>query len=89
MLITNFDAEAEAYALPILQFLRSSGIAAELYPSSAKLKKQMNYADNKRIPYVLLIGGDEIQSGLLTLKDMKTGEQVKLTQAELASSICA
>ncbi len=79
VLISNFDAEAEKYALPILQQLRNAGIAAELYPSSAKLKKQMAYADAKNIPYVILIGGDEIASGELTLKDMQSGEQKKLT----------
>ncbi|WP_131537518.1 histidine--tRNA ligase [Pedobacter nototheniae] len=79
VLISNFDAEAEKYALPILQQFRNAGIAAELYPSSAKLKKQMAYADAKKIPYVILIGGDEIASGELTLKDMQSGEQKKLT----------
>ncbi|MGO4876189.1 histidine--tRNA ligase [Pedobacter psychrotolerans] len=79
VLISNFDAEAEKYALPILQQFRSAGVAAELYPSSAKLKKQMAYADAKKIPYVILIGGDEMASGELTLKDMQSGEQKKLT----------
>lgn len=77
VLISNFDADAEEYALPILQQLRKEGIAAELYPSSAKLKKQMSYADDKKIPFVILIGSDEIQSGLLTLKNMQSGEQEK------------
>ncbi len=89
VLITNFDAEAESYALPILTELRSAGIAAELYPSAAKLKKQMNYADNKQIPFVLLIGTDEIQSGQLTLKEMKTGDQVKLSREELIAKLGA
>ncbi|KQM75143.1 histidine--tRNA ligase [Pedobacter sp. Leaf216] len=79
VLISNFDAEAEKYALPIVQQLRNAGISAELYPSAAKLKKQMAYADAKKIPYVILIGGDEIASGELTLKDMQSGEQKKLT----------
>ena len=79
VLISNFDAEAEKYALPIVQQFRNAGISAELYPSSAKLKKQMAYADAKKIPYVILIGGDEIASGELTLKDMQSGEQKKLT----------
>ena len=79
VLISNFDAEEEKYALPILQQFRSAGVAAELYPSSAKLKKQMAYADAKKIPYVILIGGDEMASGELTLKDMQSGEQKKLT----------
>jgi len=87
VLISNFDAEAEAYALPILQQLRTAGIATELYPSSAKLKKQMGYADGKNIPYVILIGSDEMQSGELTLKDMKSGEQVKLKIEEIIERV--
>ncbi|SER93858.1 histidine--tRNA ligase [Pedobacter rhizosphaerae] len=79
VLISNFDAEAEKYALPVLQQLRNAGIAAELYPSAAKLKKQMAYADAKKIPYVVLVGGDEMASGELTLKDMQSGEQKKLS----------
>lgn len=79
VLISNFDEAAELYALPILQQLRNQGIATELYPSSAKLKKQMSYADGKNIPYVILIGGDEMESGLLTFKNMETGDQEKLT----------
>ncbi len=80
VLISNFDAEAEAFALPVLQRLRAQNIAAELYPSSAKLKKQMAYADAKNIPYVILIGSDEMQSGMLTLKNMQSGEQEKSSE---------
>ncbi|WP_207421918.1 histidine--tRNA ligase [Desertivirga brevis] len=87
VLISNFDSEAEAYALPVLQQLRSAGIAAELYPSSAKLKKQMGYADGKNIPYVILIGSDEMQSGELSLKDMKSGEQQKLRIEEIIKKV--
>ncbi len=83
VLISNFDAEAELYALPLLQQLREAGIAAELYPSSAKLKKQMSYADDKSIPYVILIGSDEMQSGILTLKNMLTGDQQKLASTAI------
>lgn len=78
VLISNFDAEAEWYALPLLQQLRESGIAAEIYPTSAKLKKQMSYADAKAIPYVILIGSDEMQNGVLTFKNMLSGDQQKL-----------
>lgn len=85
VLISNFDQEAEKYALPLLHQLRNSGIAAELYPSSAKLKKQMAYADNKNIPYVILIGGDEMETGLLTLKNMKSGEQSKVSAGQIVS----
>lgn len=83
VLISNFDEAAELYALPLLQQLRTAGIAAELYPASAKLKKQMSYADGKNIPYVILIGGDEMESGLLTLKTMESGNQEKLAIAEI------
>ncbi|WP_293783583.1 histidine--tRNA ligase [uncultured Pedobacter sp.] len=87
VLISNFDAAAEKYALPIVQQLRNAGIAAELYPSSAKLKKQMAYADAKNIPYVILIGGDEMASGELTLKDMQSGEQKRLTVLGILESL--
>ena len=85
VLISNFDEAAEKFALPILSQLRAAGIAAELYPQAAKLKKQLGYADSKRIPYVILIGSEEMASGLLSLKNMKSGEQSTLTiQALLA-----
>ncbi len=87
VLITNFDEEAEKYALPLLFSFRNKGIAVELYPSSAKIKKQMAYADSKNIPFVLLIGSEEIQSGELTLKDMKSGQQEKLTKEELIKKL--
>ncbi len=77
VLISNFDPEAEKYALPVLYRLRNTGIAAELYPSHAKLKKQMSYADDRHIPYVILIGSQEMADGMLTLKNMHTGEQTR------------
>ncbi|WP_443937035.1 histidine--tRNA ligase [Pedobacter sp. MW01-1-1] len=87
VLISNFDTEAERYALPILQKLRDAGISAELYPASAKLKKQMAYADAKNIPFVVLIGGDEMASGELTLKNMQQGEQQKVTLEGLLNAL--
>jgi len=85
VLISNFDEAAEKFALPILSQLRAAGIATELYPQAAKLKKQLGYADAKHIPYVILIGSEELASGLLSLKNMHTGEQSTLTiQALLA-----
>ena len=87
VLISNFDEQAEQYALPILQQLRAANIAAELYPAAAKLKKQMSYADAKNIPFVILIGSDEMQSGLLTLKNMESGEQQQITIANLISKL--
>lgn len=83
LLIVNFDETSEDYALPILQQFRQAGIATELYPEAAKLKKQMTYADQKKIPYVLLVGSEEMQSGLLQLKNMQTGEQQALKTEEI------
>jgi len=74
-----FDKEGEKFALPILQKLRRRDVNAELYPAGAKLKKQLDYANNKNIPYVVIIGSEEIESGLLTLKNMETGVQEKRT----------
>jgi len=85
VLISNFDSAAESYALPLLQQLRNAGISAEIYPSSAKLKKQMSYADDKNIPYVILIGSEEMETGVLSLKNMKSGEQQKLSAEKIIS----
>ena len=87
VLICCFDKEGELYALPLLQKLRSANISAELYPAGAKIKKQMEYANNKQIPYTVLIGSDEMQSGLLTFKNMETGEQQKLTAEGIINSL--
>ncbi|PLK45045.1 histidine--tRNA ligase [Emticicia sp. TH156] len=79
VLLTNFDAAAESYSLPLLKKLRDAGINAEIYPDHAKLKKQFEYANKKQIPYVCVVGSEEMASGELTLKDMQSGEQTKLT----------
>ena len=62
-------------------------ISVELYPAAAKLKKQMSYADAKNIPYVVLIGSEEMQEGQLTLKDMQSGQQEKLAIAEIITRV--
>ncbi len=87
VLIVHFDQESLNYGLKILSELRSVGIRAEVYPESAKLKKQFGYADKKNIPFTIAIGSDEIKSGLLSFKDMKTGEQKKLTSAEIIKNL--
>ncbi len=87
VLISNFDANAELYALPVLAQLRAQQIASELYPAAAKLKKQMSYADAKNIPFVILIGDNEMQSGKLTLKDMQSGAQQQLDIDEIIEKL--
>lgn len=83
LLIVNFDKTLEKYCVSILANLRAEGVAVELYPSAAKLKKQMSYADAKQIPFVLLVGEEEVQSGKVTLKNMESGEQMKVELPEL------
>ncbi len=78
VLLVNFGEKEGRYALGVLEKLQKAGMAAELYPEAAKMKKQMKYADQKQIPFVLLIGEEEMQTGRFTLKNMTTGEQQKL-----------
>ncbi|MGJ1361641.1 histidine--tRNA ligase [Sphingobacterium spiritivorum] len=85
LLIVNFDKSIEAFTLPLLNRLRQAGIAVELYPQAVKLKKQMSYADDKRIPYVLLVGEEEVNTGKLSLKNMNSGEQQKLSEQEITA----
>jgi histidyl-tRNA synthetase len=87
VLICVFGEAEEAFAIPILNQLRKAAIAAELFPFGTKMKKQMQYANDKNIPYVIVIGGDEMQSGLLSLKNMETGEQVKINIEEVMHKI--
>jgi histidyl-tRNA synthetase len=87
ILICSFDNDGETYALPLLQQLRNKGISAELYPAGAKIKKQLDYANNKTIPTVIMIGSDEMASGLLTVKNMVNGTQEKLTIAEIVAKL--
>ena len=87
VLITNFGESEEVYAQQQLSNLRNEGIAVELYPDAAKLKKQMSYANNLNIPYVILIGSEEVANNKLTFKNMSTGEQNTLTLNEVIQKL--
>jgi histidyl-tRNA synthetase len=87
LLICCFDKEGEIFALPILQELRRQDINVELYPAGTKLKKQLDYANNKNIPYTIIIGSEEIESGLLTVKNMATGMQEKRTVKDILKNL--
>jgi histidyl-tRNA synthetase len=78
VLITHFDPESQRYGLSVLQALRSNNIAAEIYPDSIKIQKQLDYANKKMIPYVIVIGSEEVKNGLLAFKNMKMGTQEKI-----------
>ncbi len=83
VMFTNFDEIAEKYALPLVKKLRDENIKTEIYPDSAKLKKQFGYADVRKIPYVIVIGSDEMQNNLLTFRNMQNGEQQKMSIDEI------
>jgi len=87
ILFINFGEKEADYCLPIIQQVRAAGLSAEIYPDSAKMKKQMSYANAKQIPFVALAGDDEMQAGKITLKNMTTGEQTLLTPQQLIESI--
>jgi len=82
VLFVNFGVKEADYCLNVLSELRKAGINSELYPDPAKMKKQMNYANKKCIPYVVLIGEDEMNSGLLSVKNMKDGSQYNFNLAD-------
>lgn len=83
LLFVNFGEKEEAYLLPLVAQVRAAGIRTELYPESAKMKKQMGYADTKKIPYVAIVGETEMAEGKINVKNMITGEQQLFTVDEL------
>lgn len=87
ILFINFGEKETEYCLPILSDLRAAGIRAEIYPDAAKMKKQMQYANVKAVPFVALVGENEMSAGMVTLKNMTTGEQQMVPAAELLSHL--
>ena len=83
LLFINFGEQETAYCLPAVAKAREAGIRTEIYPDSAKMKKQMSYANAKQIPFVALAGENEMAEGKLTLKNMMTGEQQLVAIEEL------
>ena len=87
VLIINFGEDEQIYCLDVLQKLRNEGISSELYPSIAKMKKQMNYADKRGVEYVLIIGEDEMVNGKVGVKEMITGKQREMELSEFINEI--
>lgn len=87
VMFVNFGDKEEKYCLPLLQKLRENGINSEIFPESSKMKKQMTYANNKNIPIVVLVGDNEMNKGLLTVKDMISGDQAEMTFDELLNKL--
>lgn len=89
LLFINFGAAEAARCLELARSARAAGISTEVYPDAAKMKKQMAYANARHIPFVALIGENELQQGLVTLKNMATGEQSQLTPEQLLAHLRA
>lgn len=87
VLIASFDASCLSYAIPLAHKLRAANIKTEVYADSGKIKKQFEYADRKKIPFVIVIGSDEMQSGQLTFKGMESGIQHKMTADEIIKQL--
>ncbi len=87
VLFATFGQDELKYALKWAKALREKGIAVEVYPEATKMKKQMGYADSKQIPYVAIVGGDEMANNTVMLKKMLTGEQKQVTLEELCNTI--
>ncbi len=83
VLFINFGSAETAYCLPTLSRLRHSGIPSEIYPDAAKMKKQMQYANARQIPFVVMAGESEMQQAKFALKDMQSGNQLLLSADEL------
>ncbi len=87
VLFINFGEREALYAMKAILALRKNNIKSELYPDDAKMKKQMNYANKREIPFVVMVGADEMAKNEFTLKDMKSGEQLACSVAQLIGKL--
>ncbi len=87
VLFVCFDEKGIEYALPLAQQFRKENISTEIYPSAKKIQKQMNYANDKKIPFVIVIGDEEMKSGKLAFKNMNSGEQRLLSSDEIITEL--
>ena len=87
VLFINFGQTEAAYCLKAATRLRRAGVRTEIYPDCAKMKKQMSYANTTGVPYVALVGENEMNSDVITLKDMATGQQTQVTVDELITKL--
>lgn len=87
VLFVNLGDAEQAVVLPLLHSLRDAGIASEIYPDQGKMKKQMEYANRRDIPYVVIIGSQEMEAGAATVKDMHSGEQKTVKFVDLTETL--
>ena len=87
VLLVQFGGETTSAAFQLLKQIRNAGISCEMYPDDAKLKKQFKYADDNKIPFVVVVGEDEVKSGMWQLRNMVTGDQQAVSTAQLIGSL--
>jgi histidyl-tRNA synthetase len=87
LLFATFGEQELLYALRWAKVLREKGLRVEVYPEPTKMKKQMGYADAKHIPFVAIVGGDEMAAGKVMLKNMQSGEQQLLSLDECIAAL--
>jgi histidyl-tRNA synthetase len=87
VLLVQFGGETTSAAFQLLKQIRNAGISCEMYPDDAKLKKQFKYADDNKIPFVVVVGEDEVKSGMWQLRNMVTGDQQAVSAAQLIESL--
>jgi len=87
VMFTNFGKSEAAYCLKALRQLREQGVSAEIYPDPAKMKKQLDYANRRRIKLVVIAGESEMQQNQLSVKNMETGEQATISAEDVVSYI--
>jgi histidyl-tRNA synthetase len=87
VLVINFGDTGIKYAMKIVELLRMVEVRSELYPDNMKIKKQLSYADSKKIPFVIMAGEEEMKENKLSIKNMTTGEQQKIALTDLLTYI--
>ena len=87
VLFINFGNKEALFSLKAIKTLREAGVNAEIYPDAAKMKKQMSHANRRSIPFVVLVGEEEMDSNTYTLKEMISGEQYKVSLEDLISKV--
>ena len=83
VLFANMGSQELLYVLPVARALRENGVSVEVYPDSSKLKKQFDYADRKSIPFLSINGGNEMETGVIQLKNLASGEQKTFTKDDI------
>jgi histidyl-tRNA synthetase len=85
LLFANMGADELKYLIPVVKSLREAGVPCEIYPEQAKLKKQFDYADRKAIPFLSIVGGNEMAEGVVNIKNLASGQQMSFKKDDMAS----